>query len=62
MSDLISSQYEWEDEKMLIRFYTEEEIEEALSEVGVGAGDTDEVMCYLSRLTSSLVIGTDEVL
>ena len=38
---------------MIIRVYTEEEIREALSEVGVGAGDTDEVMCYLSMLPSA---------
>lgn len=34
------------------KYYTEEQILEALSEVGVGAGDTSEVLSYLSGLPS----------
>lgn len=34
------------------KYYTEEQILEALSEVGVGAGDTTEVLSYLGRLPS----------
>lgn len=35
------------------KYYTEEQILEALSEVGVGAGDTSEVLSYLGRLPST---------
>lgn len=35
------------------KYYTEEQILEALSEVGVGAGDTSEVLSYLSGLPSA---------
>ena len=34
------------------KYYTEEQILDALSEVGVGAGDTSEVLSYLGRLPS----------
>ena len=35
------------------KYYTGEQILEALSEVGVGAGDTSEVQSYLDRLPSA---------
>lgn len=35
------------------KYYTCEQILDALSEVGVGAGDTSEVLSYLSRLPSA---------
>lgn len=35
------------------KYYTGEQILEALSEVGVGAGDTSEVLSYLSGLPSA---------
>ena len=35
------------------KYYTGEQILEALSEVGVGAGDTSEVLSYLGRLPSA---------
>ena len=35
------------------KYYTEEQILEALSEVGVGAGDISELMSCLGRMTSA---------